>query len=278
MAFGVLASLPGNDIQVDSPRVTEVSFPGFWKLLDEVRVGGRDTRAHDTGGRERRPPVITLDGPAGSGKSTTAREVARRLGFRHLDSGALYRALTFALLSSGVPEERWAELTPEDLDRFPIHLKASGDRFLVMLGDRVLEEELRTPAITSRVSPLSALPAVRVWLLDAQRRAGSEGGLVADGRDMGTVVFPSAEVKIFLTAELMERARRRFLEREGREPSPSELELEAVKIQERDARDSARALAPLRRAEDAQEVDTSHLTFDAQVQVIIDRAKALTDK
>jgi 3-phosphoshikimate 1-carboxyvinyltransferase len=278
MAFGVLACLPGNDIQVDSPHVTEVSFPGFWKLLEEVRVEGRDTRAHEPGGKERRPPVITLDGPAGSGKSTTAREVARRLGFRHLDSGALYRALTFALLSSGVPEERWAELTPEDLDRFPIHLKASGDRFLVMLGDRVLEDELRTPAITSRVSPLSALPAVRVWLLDAQRRAASEGGLVADGRDMGTVVFPAAEVKIFLTAELKERARRRFLEREGREPSRSELELEAVKIQERDTRDSARALAPLRKAEDALEVDTSHLTFDAQVQVIIDRAKALTDK
>jgi 3-phosphoshikimate 1-carboxyvinyltransferase len=277
MAFGILGSLPGNDIQIEGTHFTEVSFPGFWELLDEVRM--KDTRApgsHRRGGG-RFPPVITLDGPAGSGKSTTAREVARRLGYRHLDSGALYRALTFALLSSGIPEERWPELSAGDLDRFPIHLKASGGRLLVMLGDRVLEKELRTPDVTSRVSPLSALPAVRVWLLDAQRRAGSEGGLVADGRDMGTVVFPDAEVKIFLTAELRERARRRFLEREGREPSGEELAAESVKIQERDARDSARALAPLKKAEGALEVDTSDLTFEAQVQTIIDHAKALTD-
>lgn len=223
-----------------------------------------------------RPPVITLDGPAGSGKSTTAREVARRLGFQHLDSGALYRALTFALLESGVPEERWPELSQEDLDRFPIHLRAEGTRLQVMLRERVLERELRTPEVTSRVSPLSALPAVRQWLLEAQRRAGERGGLVADGRDMGSVVFPDAEVKVYLTADLEERARRRFLEREGRMPTSHEVTREAEAIRERDTRDAGRTVAPLIRPEGALEVDTSNLTFEAQVQLIIEHVKTLT--
>jgi cytidylate kinase len=225
-----------------------------------------------------RPPIITLDGPAGSGKSTTAREVARRLGYRHLDSGALYRALTFALLSSDVDEEEWPRLPQEAFDRFRIWLRPDGPRFQVLLGDRVLEGELRTPEVTARVSPLSALPAVRAWLLEAQRRAGREGALVADGRDMGTVVFPDAEVKIYLTANLKERAFRRFLEREGRPPSEEEVAEEAGIIQARDARDSGRTVAPLRRAAGAIEVDTTTLSFDAQVDVIINYVKALTGR
>ncbi len=225
----------------------------------------------------KRRPVITLDGPAGSGKSTTAREVARRLGYRHLDSGALYRALTYALLSAGIDEGTWPDLPRTAFDRFRIWLRPDGGRFLVLLGDRVLDGELRTPEVTARVSPLSAIPAVREWLLQAQRQAGAEGGLVADGRDMGTVVFPDAEVKIFLTAELNERAARRFLEREGRAPAPQELQEEARRIRERDERDSNRALAPLRKPADAVVVDTSELTFEAQVRIIIDHVKVLTD-
>jgi cytidylate kinase len=220
--------------------------------------------------------VITLDGPAGSGKSTTAREVARRLGFRHLDSGALYRALTYALISNGVPEVAWPTLPRKALERYRIRLRPAGPRFEVLLGDEVLESELRTPAVTEKVSPLSALPAVREWLLGAQRQAAEQGALVADGRDMGTVVFPEADLKIFLTADLPERASRRFLEREGRPPSPEELEEEIRRIQERDDRDSTRELAPLRQPPDAIVVDTSSLTFDAQVQVILDYVKALT--
>jgi cytidylate kinase len=242
--------------------------------------GFRDARTLDLGTENsgERLPVVTLDGPAGSGKSSTAREVARRLGFRHLDSGALYRALTFALLSSDIPREEWPRLSTEELDRFPVHLAISHGRLVVMLGDRILESELRTPEVTAQVSPLSALPAVRSWLLEAQRRAGRLGGLVADGRDMGTVVFPGAEVKIFLTARLEERARRRFLEREGRTPDPEELAGECEAIEERDTRDSGRALAPLRKPEDAMELDTSDLSFEAQVQLIVDHVKALTAK
>jgi len=224
-----------------------------------------------------RPPVITLDGPAGSGKSTTAREVARRLGYRHLDSGALYRALTFALLSARIPEENWPSLSREAFDRFRIWLRPDGPRFQVLLGERVLEKELRTLEVTARVSPLSALPEVRAWLLDAQRQAGREGALVADGRDMGTVVFPDAQVKIYLTAELRKRAFRRFLERKGREPSIDESREEAERISERDERDSGRAVAPLKKARDAIEVDTSNMSFEGQVEVIVGHVKALTD-
>jgi cytidylate kinase len=226
----------------------------------------------------RRRPVVTLDGPAGSGKSTTAREVARRLGFRHLDSGALYRALTFALRAAGIAEEEWAALPRATFDRFPIRLRPTGARFEVLLGDRILEGELRSPEVTALVSPLSALPAVRDWLLQAQRQAGREGGLVADGRDMGTVVFPDAEIKIFLTADLRERAFRRFLERKGTPPTGEELELEASQIQERDERDSGRAVAPLKKADGALEIDTSNLSFEEQVQVIIDYVKTLTER
>jgi cytidylate kinase len=224
-----------------------------------------------------RPPVITLDGPAGSGKSTTAKEVARRLGYRHLDSGALYRALTFALLAEGIDEDRWAFLSKEELGRFRIRLRAVGPDLQVLLGDRVLGQELRTPRVTALVSPLSALPAVREWLLEAQRAAGEEGGLVADGRDMGTVVFPNAEVKIFLTAHLRERAARRFLEREGRGPSPGEMKEEARRIQERDQRDSTRAFAPLKMPEGALVIDTSDLSFEAQVEMIVQHVKGLTE-
>jgi 3-phosphoshikimate 1-carboxyvinyltransferase len=283
MAFGILGAMPGNEIQVVGSDAAGVSFPGFWGLLAGFRTtptrspaasregsgkAGDATVPEGEGRPSRRHPIVTLDGPAGSGKSTTAREVARRLGFRHLDSGALYRALTYALLLAGIPEEKWAELSTEFLDRFPIRLRPAEGRFEVLLGDLVLEEELRSPEVTAGVSPLSALPAVRAWLLEAQRRAAEEGGLVADGRDMGTVVFPDAELKVFLTAGLEERARRRFLQREGRAPSPGELRTESERIQERDARDSGRALAPLRKAEGAMEVDTSDLSFDAQVDII----------
>jgi 3-phosphoshikimate 1-carboxyvinyltransferase len=294
MAFGVLGATGGSRIEVNGPEAAAVSFPGFWEMLEmaagslqgrgsrgSVAAGTRPAPARaggQPGGRARRPPVVTVDGPAGSGKSSTARAVARRLGFRHLDSGALYRALTYALLQAGVPENDWPTLSPLELDRFRIELKAAQGRFLVMLGRRVLEGELRTPEVTSRVSPLSALPAVRAWLLEAQRRAGREGGVVADGRDMGTVVFPDAEVKVFLTASLPERARRRFLEREGRLPSPPELEEETARIQERDSRDSGRAVAPLRKPEGALEVDTSDLSFEAQVEVLLRHIDTLTEQ
>lgn len=221
----------------------------------------------------RRPPpegpIVTLDGPAGSGKSTTARAVARRLGFRHLDSGALYRALTVALLESGIPRDRWESLTVADLQALGVRVTAAGEKLQVGIGPRILGAELRTAEVTALVSPLARLGAVRGALLELQREAGRQGRLVADGRDMGTVVFPDAEVKVFLVADLRERARRRLLERGGPPPSQADLDQEAVRIAERDERDSRREISPLRRPDDAVEVDTTRLSFGEQVEHVV---------
>jgi cytidylate kinase len=219
-----------------------------------------------------RAGVITLDGPAGSGKSTTAREVARRLGFRHLDSGALYRAVAYALLADRGAEP-WEALTEDELRTLPLSLHPVEGGFEIRLGARRLRGELRTQEVTSQASRLARLPAVRASLLDFQRSAADSGGLVADGRDMGTVVFPDAEVKVFLVADLEERARRRFLERTGTEPRPDEVRIEADAIAERDRRDSQRVHAPLRKPDGALELDTTRLSFGEQVDAVVDLAK-----
>lgn len=223
-----------------------------------------------------RPPVVTIDGPAGSGKSSTAREVARRLGFRHLDSGALYRALTFALLESGRDPEEWTDLTEEELRALGVRVRPTESGFEIRAGDRViLDGELRTPRVTAQVSPLARIPAVRAALLDLQRQAGAEGALVADGRDMGTVVFPDADLKVFLNADLQERARRRLLEEGGDADDAEAVATEAASIAARDKRDSERAVSPLRRPDDAVDLDTTGLDFEEQVEAVVTRVRAL---
>jgi cytidylate kinase len=222
---------------------------------------------------EREGPVVTLDGPAGSGKSTTAREVARRLGFRHLDSGACYRALTYGLLEAGIEPERWPRLAGADLDRVGIRVDPTDDGFRIRLDDRALSDELRSPRVTDQVSRLAGLRPVREWLLETQRAAGRRGRLVAEGRDMGTVVFPDADVKVFLVADLSERARRRLRERGEAAPSADQIEREAARIAERDRSDSDRALSPLRQPEGALVLDTTRLTFEEQVEAILARVR-----
>lgn len=219
--------------------------------------------------------MVTLDGPAGSGKSTTAREVARRLGFRHLDSGALYRALTYALQEAGVEEERWERLGVDDFRRLGVELGATEDGFQVRLGDRVLTDELRSTRVTGRVALLARLPAARACLLDLQRAAGEHGRLVADGRDMGTVVFPDADLKIYLVADLEERARRRLRDEGQSDPTAEALSEQVRAIRDRDGIDSARDISPLRRPRDAVEIDTTGLSFDDQVEAIVERVQAL---
>ncbi len=221
-----------------------------------------------------RGPVVTLDGPAGSGKSTTAREVARRLGFRHLDSGALYRALTLALLDSGRPETEWPTMTASALRRLDVRIEPVGGGFRIRIGGREVEDELRSERVTRRVSTLARVPAAREALLGLQREAGRAGSLVADGRDMGTVVFPDAEVKIFLVADLSERARRRLVERTGLEPGPAEVAAEAEAIAERDRADTERAASPLRRPTGALGLDTTGLDFEEQVEAVVAAVRA----
>jgi cytidylate kinase len=219
--------------------------------------------------------VVTLDGPAGSGKSSTAREVARRLGYRHLDSGALYRALTHALLREGVAPEAWPSLEAEDLRRFAVRLEAGNDeRFQISVGgESLVDSDLRSPEVTAHVSALAGLPAVRAWLFERQREAGSRGALVAEGRDMGTVVFPDAEVKVFLVADLEERARRRLREQGITAPARKQIEAEVERIRQRDRKDSEREVSPLRQAEDAWVLDTTGMEFDAQVDAIVAKVR-----
>jgi cytidylate kinase len=216
----------------------------------------------------REGPVVTLDGPAGSGKSTTAREVARRLGFRHLDSGALYRALTYGLLRARIPEERWASLGVDELKALRVSLHPTATGFDVYIAGRALNAELRTPDVTNRVAALAKLPAVRACLIEVQREAGARGRLVADGRDMGTVVFPDAEVKVYLVAALEERARRRLRE-SGGDAGEVEVGAQAVAIAARDEEDSGRSHSPLRRPDGAVEIDTTGLAFEDQVERVV---------
>jgi len=222
--------------------------------------------------------VVTIDGPAGSGKSTTARAVAERLGLRHLDSGALYRAVTVALLERAIPPGRWKELSLDDLRSLPLDIRAADSGFRVLYDGRPLKEELREGEVTRHVSAVAALPQVRNRLLDLQRSAADRGGLVADGRDMGTVVFPDADVKIFLTADLEERARRRMRERVEGEPSRDQVEAEADRIATRDRTDSEREISPLRRPDGAVVVDTTGATFDEQVQAVVDRVRRVASR
>ncbi len=219
-----------------------------------------------------RPMIIVLDGPAGAGKSTVAREVARRLGLSFLDTGAIYRAITWKLLNLSIPPQD-CEALREELEKFRIRFE--GPR--VFVGDREVTAEIRTPEIDRQVSPYSALPTVRGALLQIQRdQAG--GGLVAEGRDMGTIVFPEADLKVFLTASAEARAERRYRERLARGESADLADI-LTQVNRRDEIDSSREVAPLRQAEDAIPLDTTNLTYEQVVGKIMElAAKAAADR
>ena len=204
--------------------------------------------------------TIAIDGPAGAGKSTAARRLAQRLGYTLLDTGAIYRAVALSARERGVD---WADgpgcaEVARDLD---LTFAFDGERNRVYLGQRDVSDAIRTPEINEGSSRVSALPEVRAALLDLQRRLAQGGGVVAEGRDVGTVVFPNADVKIFLTASAEARARRRF-EEDRKKGLPVVFDQVLAEQIERDQRDSQRATAPLRRAEDAVEVDSTGLSTD----------------
>jgi len=216
--------------------------------------------------------VVAIDGPAGSGKSTTARAVADRLGFAHLDSGALYRAMTLAAIDNEVPLD--AQRLVALARALPVRLSLVGNEFRPEVAGTDVSESVRRSDVTARVSAVSALPQVRDLVNGLLRAAAAEHpqGVVVDGRDIGTVVFPEAPVKIFLTATPEARARRR-LTQEGRALDVKTLQAETERLAHRDAADARRAVAPLRAAPDAVVLDTTSLTFDQQVDRIAEQAR-----
>jgi cytidylate kinase len=209
--------------------------------------------------------IVTIDGPAGAGKSTVARQLAARLGYLYLDTGALYRAVAWKVRSEGVSPED-ARAVAALLPGLQVSMDQRGDGVHVSVNGHDVTGELRTPEISAMASVVSAIPAVREWLLPVQRRVGEAGGVVAEGRDLGTRVFPGAEAKFFLDADVDTRAVRRQQDvTVGGRSGP--LERTKQEIESRDQRDRSRAIAPLIPAADATVIDSSALT----VEQVIDR-------
>ncbi|MGI6558522.1 MAG: (d)CMP kinase [Limnochordia bacterium] len=212
--------------------------------------------------------TITIDGPAGAGKSTVARRVAERLGYTYVDTGAMYRAVALQTRRLGISpqdEEGMARL----LDETSIVYRSGK----TLLNGEDVSEAIRTPQVTALVSQVARIPLVRAFLVECQRRMGAEGGVVMDGRDVGTIILPEAELKIFLTASLAERARRRQLEwrAKGVEATREEVEQE---IRVRDKMDREREVGPLRIADDAVIIDSTDLDVDEVVDQIVQLALA----
>lgn len=223
--------------------------------------------------RALRPIVIAIDGPAASGKSSTAHWVAERLGFRHVDSGALYRAITAAQLRKGGGSS-WVEADVLAIAGKSVTLKPTARGFEPHIDGAPAEEEIRGSAVTQNVSTVARMPKVRNWVNERVREASRSNSVVVDGRDIGTVVFPDADVKIFLVADPWERARRRLIQQLQRAPTDEEIAEETDRLVHRDARDSQQT----GQAADAVLLDTTYLTQEEQVDRIVALANAVTQR
>jgi len=224
--------------------------------------------------------IIAIDGPAGSGKSSTALAVSRELGFLYLDTGAMYRAVGLAYKRSGRDKspDQTLNLIPNLVENTSISLTPSDDGCRVSLNDEDVTELLRTPEVSEAASVVAKVPAVREAMVRKQRELATVaverfGGAVLEGRDIGTVVFPNAELKIFLEADLEERARRRVLDFTDNVVTTTEIREQMIR---RDTADQTRDIAPLRVAHDAIRIDTTNLTFEQQVNQIVGLARRLT--
>ena len=220
---------------------------------------------------------IAIDGPASSGKSTVAKIIAKNLGYTYLDTGAMYRCATYLALKYQLTQEQVSELLMH-LAQHPISFEkdASGNQ-KVFLGDSDVTLAIRQNDVTNNVSWVSAIPEIREELVAQQRRIASSGAIIMDGRDIGTVVLPDAELKIFLVASVEERAERRFKENQEK-GIPTDFETLKEEIAARDYKDSHRKVSPLKAADDAITFDTTGITIEGVVNFIQEKAKKIIDK
>ncbi len=219
--------------------------------------------------------IIAIDGPAGSGKSTAAKNIAQKLGFTYLDTGAMYRAITFIALRKGIAEDISAII---DMAReINLKLKFENGITRVFVNDEEVTEKIRSAEVNAKVSDISKIPEVRAELVKIQKKLGDEGNIVAEGRDVTTVVFPNADLKVFLTATIDVRTKRRL--REFQEKNFS-ITYDEVKenLETRDRIDSGREVSPLRKAEDAIEFDNSALTPEQDLDYLLVKIKNVLNK
>lgn len=285
-AHAVLATVP-----TLHPQYVELVDPLTMTPLEQIEDTGLlaiaahlgTTRLIDNVLLRDRQPIVAIDGPAGAGKSTVARRVAQQLGLLYLDTGAMYRAVTWLVLERGIPledEGAIAELVVRSEIRLeaeqPVSMQGENRAWetptiaqQIWINGQEVTEAIRTQTVTQQVSAIAAQRAVRAALVRQQQEYGRRGGVVMDGRDIGTNVFPDAELKIFLTASVQERARRRQLDLKHRGLPAATLEELEQAIFERDRKDSTRAIAPLRKATDAVEIETDNLTIEAVTEKIV---------
>ncbi len=214
-----------------------------------------------------RHTAIAIDGPSGAGKSTLARAAAAELGFVYVDTGALYRTVGLYALRTGIDPDDAAAVEAM-LPQVQVGLAYRDGEQRVFLGDEDVSEAIRTPEASRYASKVSAIPAVRAFLLETQRRLARRQDVIMDGRDIGTVVLPDARIKVFLHASAEERARRRYEELIGR-GTPQDYEAVLADIRERDERDETRAAAPLKNADDAVELDTTGNTKEESLALLL---------
>ena len=215
--------------------------------------------------------IVAIDGPAGAGKSTVAKRVAKELGYTYMDTGAMYRAFAWKVKQRGIEPEDGEKLRAA-LRQTKIELAERDGNLKILLDGEDVTAQIRTPELSQWASKVSALKPVRERMVELQRAMGARGGVVAEGRDIGTVVFPQAEVKVFLTAGSVERARRRF-EELGIQEKQVTLEETLEEMEERDRRDQERAVAPLRKAEGAIAIDSTGCSVEEVVERIMQEVK-----
>lgn len=217
---------------------------------------------------EHRHFIVTLDGPAASGKSTTARLVAEKMGWLYLDTGAMYRAMAVKVVRRGVDLDKQSAIA-EIAKGSDVRLEPTSEKTRVFIDGHEVTDAIRMPEIDQAVGPVCEVPFVREMMVDLQRKIGQGTNLVAEGRDMGTVVFPNAPLKFYVIASIEARAKRRLcdLKKKGIDISLAQL---MEDIRKRDERDSGRSHSPLKPADDAIELDTSNRTIDEQVKFIVD--------